>query len=355
MPGAATQSFIIVCLSIGATAPAAWAQPPIQAPLQGARTAWPQAGADGDVSVWVSYSKQYDELWSHRDLADREVDSIAQQHVRAVFLTLSAAKSTAGLQRLSDRGDAFTKDVQYLLTRLAAHNIVGCAAILSDTFTGAPSQMARYALVDHLLDFNASARGEDARFACVSTDLEMTPGSREARIYDLWKKFHASLRERVAGRGGGLSVVAWMQGPDYLLAHMAPADRQLLMARERITQDPQDTSLYRGALRYFTTLDGAPVVDAAIPMWYFTPSEPYEHRVEHNLQELQALRLPNLYLIAGVMVRNQRAGVCCPGCIAGRSEFESRLAYDQRQGTQSPTFAGTAVFMWPIPSQWTCD
>jgi hypothetical protein len=305
-----------------------------------------------DVSVWVSYSKDYDTLWSNRSLADREIDAIAQQHIGTVFLTMSA--KAPGLKQLSNRRDPFTVNVQYALNRLAAHHIAACAAILSDNFTGSPGQMARYTVVDNLVDFNRAAGPGDAHFVCVSTDLEMTSASRALRIYDLWKAFHASLRKRITERGGDIRVVAWMQGPDYLMSHLPPVDRQALMARERITVDPADTSLYHGALRYFMTTSAGPTVDAVIPMWYFTPAEAYERHVDHNLRELQDLKRPTLQLIAGIMVRNQRAGLCCPGCVDGRGDYDRRIEYDQRDRAHTPAFTGTAVFLWPIPSQWTC-
>lgn len=308
--------------------------------------AYSQSAGAGDVSVWVSYSKDYDKLWNDRASAGREIDAMARQHIARVFLTLSGAPAEPGLSRLPNRHDPFTENVQYVLNRLAARGIAGCAAILSDNFIGSPKQMAKYVLVDSLLDFNHSAARGDAHFVCVSTDLEMTNGGRTPQTYDLWKTFHASLRDRVASHGGGLQVLAWMQGPDFLISHLSPADRRTLMAREGITQDPTDTSLYHGALRYFTMSKAAPVVDAVIPMWYFTPAEAYERRVDHNVRELQELHLPNFRLIPGIMVRNQRAGLCCPGCVAGRADYDGRLAYDQR--------AGTAVFLWPIPAEWTC-
>src|ERR1700722_3499257 len=99
------------------------------------------------LSVWVSYSKDYDTLWGNRSMADREIDAIAQQHVGTVFLTMSA--KAPGLKQLSNRRDPFTVNVQYALNRLAAHHIAACAAILSDNFTGSPAQMARYTVVDN--------------------------------------------------------------------------------------------------------------------------------------------------------------------------------------------------------------
>jgi hypothetical protein len=298
------------------------------------------------LSVWVPFSKTYDTLWSNRALADREINAIAAQHVGAVFLTMSAAD----LKRLSQPGDPFTGTVRDVLMRLAADGIAGCAAILSDTFTGSPKQMAKSALVDALLDFNGAAASPSARFACVSTDLEMPAGNRTVGTYDRWKAFHADLRRRVASRHADLAVVAWMQGPDYLISHLPPADRQTLMSREHITQDPADTAMYAGALRYFMTSDAGPVVDAVIPMWYFTPVESYERHVDHTVREWQTLHLPSLRLVPGIMVQNQRHGLCCPGCVAGRADYDGRLAYNARTAGVS----GTAVFLWPIPRQWTC-
>ena len=262
------------------------------------------------LAVWVSYSKQYDTLWKHRALADREIEAIAEQHVSTVFLTLSGA--APGLKQLADRHDPFTANLQSVLNRLAAHHVAACAAILSDNFTGTSAQMARTTAVDNVLAFNRTAAAGDARFVCVSTDLEMTAGSRTPRVYDLWKSFHASLRQRIASRGSDLKVVAWIQGPDYLIGRLSPTDRDALMAREHITVDPADTTLYDGALGYFMIANGAPVVDAVIPMWYFTPADAYQRHVEHGVRELEALKLPTLQLMPGIMVRNQSAGLCCP-------------------------------------------
>jgi hypothetical protein len=306
------------------------------------------------ISAWVPFSKEYDALWSDRAKADQEIDAMAREHIGTVYLTLSGSASEKGLKQLADRRDPFTQRLQYVLNALAAHQIAGCAAILSDNFTGSAKQMARDAAIDPILDFNRSAGHGDARFVCASTDLEMTAGSRTARIYDLWKSFHAALRQRVARQGGGLAIVAWVQGPDYLIAKLAPDDRAALMTREGITRDPSDTSLYDGALRYLTTLHGQPVVDAVIPMWYFTPATAYTARVDHNLRELRALRIPDLHLIAGIMVRNQRAGLCCPGCVAGRADYDARIAADAHRHDEDPSFTGTAVFLWPIPAEWRC-
>ena len=304
------------------------------------------------LAVWVSYSKQYDTLWRNRGLADREIQVIADQHVNTVFLTLSGA--APGLKQISNRRDPFTANLQSVLNRLAAHGVAACAAILSDTFTGSSAQMARATVVDNVLAFNSTATAGDARFVCVSTDLEMTKEGHTPRVYDLWKSFHASLRQRIASRGGDLKVVAWIQGPDYLMAHLSPEDRQSLMAREHITVDPADTSLYDGALRYFTTSNATPVVDAVIPMWYFTPTDAYQRHVDHGLRELVAMKLPTLQLMPGMMVRNQRAGLCCPGCVTGRADYDSRIDQNARDHTHTPALAGTAVFMWPVPAGWTC-
>jgi hypothetical protein len=300
------------------------------------------------LSAWVPFSKDYDTLWNDRAKADHEIDAMARQHIGTAYLTLSASS----LKHLDNRHDPFTQQLQYVLNALATHHITACAAILSDNFTGSPKQMARDAAIDPILDFNHSAAPSDARFVCASTDLEMTAGSRTSRIYDQWKAFHAALRDRVARQGGGLAIVAWVQGPDYLIAKLAPADRAALMTREAITQDPADSSLYDGALRYITTLHGKPVVDAVIPMWYFTPTAAYTARVDHTLRELQTL--PALHLIAGIMVRNQRAGLCCPGCVASRADYDTRLAADPHRHDTTPAFTGTAVFLWPIPPTWTC-
>ena len=321
---------------------------------------WPDPATHRGISTWISFSTEYDTLWSDRARVDQEVASIAQSGVEVVFLSVSSSATRPDLQRLADRTDPFTSDVQYALNSLGSSNVRACASILSDYFTGSDTQMQSFVLVDPLLAFNASRGPSDSGFTCVATDLEIPnatqqpPGYRNSAVYDLWKQFHGNMQSRIAAAGGGLRLLAWMQGPDYLISTMAdPADRDQLMQREGITQDPADTSLYDGALRYFTTQAGAPIFDAVIPMWYFTPSSPYYRRVDHNFAELQALGIQNLYLIPGVMIRNS-GGLCCPGCVNGREDYDARLGYNDSLRLQLSGLIGTGVFKWPIPPDWTC-
>ena len=321
---------------------------------------WPDPTTHRGISTWVSYSGTYDNLWSDRTLTDQEVGAIAQSGVEIVFLSISSSAARPDLQRLSDRTDPFTANVQYLLNSLTVQNIRACAAILSDNFTGSDDQMQKFVLVDNLLAFNASRGQGDSGFTCVASDLEMASGSRKSATYDLWKQFHASMRDRLVAASGGLKLLAWMQGPDFLIDKMDdPTDRDLLMQREGITQDAADLALYDGALRYFTTQAGAPIFDAVVPMWYFTPANPYYRRLDHNVSELQTLGIPNLYLVAGMAIvtttqNPQCSGLCCPGSVNGRQDYDSRLTYNDTVRQQTTGLIGTGVFKWPIPSDWTC-
>jgi hypothetical protein len=58
------------------------------------------------------------------------------------------------------------------------------------------------------------------------------------------------MQSRIVTGGGGLKLLAWMQGPDYLIGNMSdPADQSYLMQREGITQNAADPNLYDGAFR----------------------------------------------------------------------------------------------------------
>lgn len=317
-------------------------------------TWWPDPATHRGLSTWVNFSSDYDTLWSNRQLADQEINSLQQQGVEVVFLSISSASARPHLQALANRTDPVTGNVQYLLNALASHQIRACASILSDNFTGSASQVQRFDLVDPLLAFNASLGASDTGFTCVATDLEMPAGSRSTAVYDLWKQFHANLRDRIAARGGSLKLLAWMQGPDFLLTQMSPADRSQLMRRESISVDAADATQYDGALRYLTTQNGKLIFDAVIPMWYFTPADPYYRYLNHNLRELQAMRVPGLYLIAGLMVQNA-GGTCCPGCVSGSQDYKARLQYNDTLRQKYPNLIGTGVFMWPIRGAWSCQ
>ncbi len=320
---------------------------------QGLTDWWPDPTTHRGLSVWVSYSRDYDTLWSDPTLAGQEVASIAQSGVEVVFLSISSSPSQPHLQRLSDRTDPFTSDVQSLLNLLTANEVRACASILSDNFTGSPRQMERFVLVDNLLAFNGSRGPLDTGFNCVATDLEMTAGFRSTAVYDLWRQFHANMRDEIASGGGGIHLLAWIQGPDFLISQMDSAeDRDQLMQRENITPDVI-AGLFDGAFAYFTVLNGLPIFDAVIPMWYFTPPTPYFVRLDHNIRELDGLGIANLYLVAGVMIQNAM-GVCCSGCVRGRSDFDDRLNHNDAVRQQFSEFIGTGVFLWPILADWTC-
>src|SRR5262249_18539637 len=145
--------------------------------------------------VWISYSSEYDNLWNDHGAVDGQVATIVQSGIDIVFLSISSSAARPHLQKLSDRTSPFTTDFQYLLNRLAQYNVLACATILSDNFTGSASQMQRFLLTDYLLNFNASRGAADAGLTCVSTDLEMQAGSRRTAVYDLWKQFHSSMRD----------------------------------------------------------------------------------------------------------------------------------------------------------------
>jgi hypothetical protein len=321
---------------------------------QGLTDWWPDPLTHRGLAAWVSYSRNYDTLWSDPNLAGQEVASIAQSGVEVVLLAISSSPSQPHLQRLPDRTDQFTSDVQDVLNLLTANEVRACASILSrDDFTGSPGQMAMYVLVDNLLAFNASLGPNDTGFNCVATDLEMTTaGSHTTVVYDLWRQFHANMRDRIASGGGGIHLLAWIQGPDYLISQMDSVDRDQLMQRENITFDVTP-GLFDGAFQYFTVLNALPIFDAVIPMWFFTSQPPYFVRLDHNIRELDSLGIPNLYLVAGVMIQNS-TGVCCSGCVRGRSDFDDRLNYNDSIRQQFSEFIGTGVFLWPIPADWTC-
>ena len=321
---------------------------------------WPDPATHRGISSWISYSSTYDTLWSDPTLADQEVGSIAQSGVEVVFLLISSSFERPDLQRLSDRTDPFSVSVQYLLNDLSTHNILACAAILSDDFTGSDDQMQKFVLVDNLLAFNAARGQGDAAFTCVATNLEMHGSSNlTSAVYDLWKQFHTNMKNRILTAGGGLRLLVWMQGPDYLIGNMSNTDDQrYLMQREGITQNATDPKLYDGAFRYFTTQASVPIFDAVVPMWFFTPSGPYYRRVDHSISELQTMGIPNLYLIPGMAIvttTQSCSGLCCPGTVNGRQDYESRLGYDDSVRQQSTGLIGTGVFKWPIPPDWTCQ
>jgi hypothetical protein len=112
---------------------------------------------------------------------------------------------------------------------------------------------------------------------------------------------------------------------------------------------------YNGALRYFATEKGKPIFDAVIPMWYFKSPVPYVRFVDHNARELQALRVPDLYLIPGIMVRNTNQGLCCPSCVSGSDDYESRIQHNDMLRLQYPSVIGTGVFLSPVPAEWSCQ
>jgi hypothetical protein len=251
-------------------------------------------------------------------------------------------------------------DVQSYLNRLDVQGIRACAAILSNNFSGDPGQLDRFTLVDHLVDFNRNRDPSDAAFRCVATDLEMAACSpsetacpRSAAVYDLWKQFHLNMKTRIASGGSDLRLLAWMQGPDFLIARMGDAaDQAALMERENITPRADDPALFIGAMRYFTTQGGVSIFDAVIPMWFFRPAGPYMRRLQHNFNELQSITGDRPFLIAGMMIRNEAAGLCCPDCVAGRNDYQSRL--DFNDPFRGPLFIGTGVFKWAIPEDWSC-
>jgi hypothetical protein len=174
-------------------------------------------------------------------------------------------------------------------------------------------------------------------------------------VYDLWKQFHLNMKSRIAARGSDLALLAWIQGPDFLIDRMDDLqDQAALMQRENIAQLPTDPALYTGAIRYFTTQAGAAIFDAVIPMWYFTPFAPYRRRLEHNFNELQNLVGEKPFLIAGMMIQNEAAGLCCLGCIAGRAEYDARLDFSDTFRLPPSVYIGAGVFKWRIPTDWSC-
>lgn len=328
---------------------------PALANAQGPGPWWPDPATHRGLAVWVAYSRNYPDMYSDPAFVEQDVAALVQEGVDVVFVAISSSATTPHLQTLSDRTAQFTNDVQSYLNQLNGQGIIACAAVLSDNFTGAPEQLDRFTLVDHLIDFNRGRGPGDAGFTCVATDLEMAAGSRSTAVYDLWKQFHRNMKARIAAGSSDLALLAWMQGPDFLIDRMDdPQDQAALMQRENIAQLPADPALYTGAIRYFTTQDGAAIFDAVIPMWFFTPLGPYMRRLQHNFNELQSLAGEKPFLIAGMMIQNETAGLCCAGCIAGRTEYLARLDFNDTFRVPPFIFIGTGVFKWRIPADWSC-
>jgi hypothetical protein len=328
---------------------------------------WPDPATHRGLSVWLAYSREYDDIYRdldqdpiHQQLVEEQLADLQREGMEVVFVALSSSAARPHLQSLSNREILVTRDVRSFLNRLSSRGIRACAAILSIDFTDDdPAMLDRYMLVDHLLDYNANLDPADAPFRCVATDLEMSRGYRRAAVYDLWKQFHLNMKNRIQERSSGLALLTWMQGPDYLLSQMSPADRDELMTREGITSHPTDAALYIGAIRYFTTQKGRTLFEAVIPMWYFAPRGPYARRLQHNFDELQGIPGEKPFLIAGIMHRND-TGLCCvddlgnPVCIRTRTEYDGRLDFNDTFRNPPSIFIGTGVFKWPVPAQWDC-
>jgi hypothetical protein len=240
--------------------------------------------------------------------------------------------------------------VQFLINQLAARNVRACASILSDFFTGSPSEMDRFVRVDHVIDFNRSRGPADAGFSCVTADLEMQEGSRDSQTYDLWRQFHLSVKQRIAAQGSDLKLWAYMQGPDFLIQRMDdPDDQAALMKREMITQISTEPTLYSGAVAYFTRLQGNAIADAVIPMWYFELVGPITRRIDHNIQELTRLAGPKPGLVAGIKSWD---GSCFDDCLGTRDEYLAVLAHADAVRREFASFLGTSVFKWPFLAGW---
>ena len=325
---------------------------------------WPDPTTNRGLSVWLTYSRDYDTVYSNLDtdpkhemLVEAQIAELGREQIEVVFVALSSRAEQPHVQSLSDPESPVSRDLRSFLNRLNASKsaIRGCAAILSDNFTG--DSLERYVLVDDLIDFNANLDPTDAPLRCVSTDLEMPPGSHRLAVYDLWKQFHLNMKLRIAESGAQLPLLAWMQGPDYLVSQLSAADQEELRQREGV--EPVGNGLFTGAIRYFTTQDGQAIFDAVIPMWYFASQNPYATRLEHNFQELTSIEGEKPFLIAGIMIRND-TGLCCrdnarnPVCIRSRAEYEDRLAFDDTFRAPASVFIGTGVFRWPVPADWNC-
>jgi len=325
---------------------------------------WPDPTTQRGLSVWLTYSRDYDTVYSNLDtdpkhemLVQDQIAQLESEQIEVVFVALSSRTEQPHLQSLSDPESQVSRDLRSFLNQLNASKtgIRGCAAILSTDFTG--DSLERYVLVDHLIDFNANLEPTDAPLRCVSTDLEMRQGSLLLAVYDLWKQFHLNMKLRIAEKGAQLPLLAWMQGPDYLVSHLSAADQEKLQKREGV--EPVGNGLYTGAIRYFTTQDGQAIFDAVIPMWYFASQNPYARRLEHNFQELTSIEGEKPFLIAGIMIRND-TGLCCvdsdgnPVCIRSRAEYDGRLDFNDTFRAPASVFIGTGVFMWPVPDDWNC-
>ncbi len=313
------------------------------------------------LALWLN------ENYQNRGFVNQLVDAIQQQGADVVFIQISSAN----LQKLSIKTDDFTQDIQYLLNRLATPGIGirGCASILSDFFTGTDAQMARFTRVDHLIDFNRNRNIFDAGFTCVGTDLEIARGSRSSSVYDKWKEFHMTVKDRIASQGSDLKLVAWMDGPDFLVQTMDDSeDREFLMNREGITLISSGPTLYSGAIKYFTTSArqdnvALAIADAVTLMWYFPTPGPIQRRLAHNITELESLPGDNgvnkPFLIAAVKVP-QLDGVCrnrrgepVDDCLRTQEDYIRVLNSNDDVRINFSSFIGTAVFKWPFPRAWT--
>jgi hypothetical protein len=308
---------------------------------------WPNPEEKTGLSVWVSYSRNYAD-YQRPDFVDQQVNEMRRQGLDVVFVSIS----NAHLERLGDRNDPFTQDVQYFLNRLQAQGILASAAILSDDFTGSESQMGRYTLVDDIVNFNQTRNLGDAGFLSVATDLEMTVVDgvdyRRSETYALWKRFQLSVKNRIAEDGSSMRLVVWMQSPDSLVDRAT--DRADFMMSESITLIGSDSrgGLYSGAITYFVEQDDLPIADAVLPMWYLHLFDEYTHRLDHTVSELQNLAGAP-YLIAGEKVTD---GMCTGDCIRTREEYVQVLDYNDATRLQSSSFLGTALFKWPMPADW---
>ncbi len=326
---------------------------------------WPDPTNHRGISAWLTYSRDYDAIYSnldtdpeHQMLVQAQIDELEREQIEVVFVAISSRSEQPHLQSLSDPENQVSRDLRSFLNRLNASKtaIRGCAAILSDDFTG--DSLGRYVLVDHLIDFNANLGSTDAALRCAATDLEMRQGFLRLAVYDLWKQFHLDMKLRIAERGADLPLLAWMQGPDYLVSQLSAADQEALRKREGV--EPVGDGLFTGAIRYFTTQQGQAIFDAVIPMWYFASQNPYARRLEHNFQELKSIEGEKPFLIAGIMIRND-TGLCCrdsqlnPVCIRSRAAYEDRLAFNDTFRALASVFIGTGVFKWPVPEDWNCS
>ena len=164
--------------------------------------------------------------------------------------------------------------------------------------------------------------------------------------YDAWKDFHRQLRTRL----DGLALLAYIQDPDSLVEKMNAADQQVLMQREgiRVAATYSDYTLYDGALQYFTTQAGAPIVDGIVRMWYMRSLDKCQTLLSHDIAELASFPGSTPSLIGGIkiLMQDSNGTWCTTDCLQTPQDYATVVAENTANAV------GTSVFMWPFATTW---